>query len=333
MLPRRAPGFWYTNSAISNALLPFSKVYSWLGRLRRSAYQQRRRAITWPQAAVIVIGNISVGGTGKTPLVIWTANRAAHLGYRPGVVLRGYGGRLRGPTLVNQDSPASDVGDEAVLIARQTGLPVAIAAHRAAAAGLLIDQAGCDLIISDDGLQHYAMGRDVEIAVVDATRGHGNARCLPAGPLREPVERLQAVDGVICNGPAIDTTMGQFRMQLEGIYCLASNEPAGLRPGTVHAVAGIGNPQRFFDGLRELGFSVIPHAFGDHHVFKARDFSGMSDSPIIMTEKDAVKCQNLSIGHAYYLRANAVPDTVTQAQIDRWLAIAMQRFREREDRQ
>ncbi len=333
MLPRRAPRFWYKDSAISRALLPFSKVYGWLGRQKRIAYQRGRRVITWPRAPVMVIGNISVGGTGKTPLVIWTANRAALLGYRPGVVLRGYGGTLRGPTLVNAASQPGDVGDEAVLIARQTGLPVAIAAERAAAASLLIDQAGVDLIISDDGLQHYAMGRDVEIAVVDAARGHGNARCLPAGPLREPVDRLKELDWVVCNGLPSDKTMGRFTMQLEGIYYLGSDELTELPPGQVHAVAGIGNPQRFFDGLTASGFSVTAHAFGDHHVFKVGDFSGMSDSPIVMTEKDAVKCQTLDIDNAYYLRANAVPDTATQAQIDRWLAVAGQRFREREDQQ
>ncbi len=330
MLPRRAPRFWQENGGLATALLPLSHLYGWLAQRRRSAYLQGRRTIIWPQAPVMVIGNISVGGTGKTPLVIWTANRAAELGYRPAVVLRGYGGASRGPVLVTAADSPRLMGDEAVLIARQTGLPVAIGVNRAAAAQLLVEQANADLIISDDGLQHYAMGRDVEIAVVDANRGQGNARCLPSGPLREPVERLETVDWVVSNGPPSDASMGQFSMQLAGIHDLGSEEPVALPFGKVHAVAGIGNPSRFFDALTQLGYPVIPHAFPDHHQFKPDDLSCLTDYPVLMTEKDAVKCQSFNLNNAFYVRANAQPDDATQAQMENWLTMARQRFDQRE---
>lgn len=331
MLPRRAPMFWQKNGVAAKALSPLSGFYGWLSQRRRQAYQQGRRWVTWPPAPVIVIGNISVGGTGKTPLVIWMAERAEKLGYRPGVILRGYGGKLRQPTLVTALSDPADVGDEAVLIARHTGLPVAIAAERAAAAQHLIDQAAVNLVISDDGLQHYAMGRDVEIAVVESARGHGNARCLPAGPLREPLDRLNEVDWVISNGRRTDDSMGCYTIEPEQFYAVPSDEPVSLPPGEIHAVAGIGNPQRFFDALSQLGFSVQPHALGDHHVYKPRDFSPLSHLPVVMTEKDAVKCKPLGLDNAFYLRVKATPDAATVAKIDGWFAVAEQRFQAREN--
>lgn len=326
---RRFPRFWCKDGVLARALQPLAAIYRAASQGRRQAYLNGQQTISWVAAPVIVIGNISVGGTGKTPLVIWMVERAVQRGYRPGVVLRGYGGRARGPTAVTGQSDPGEVGDEAVLIARQTGHPVMIGQDRAAAASALLNAHPVDLIISDDGLQHYALGRDVEVVVVDAARAHGNGRCLPAGPLREPIERASAADLIIGNGGTVAGGEGRFEIQAEALIPLnGSAEPP--KPGDqVHAIAGIGHPERFFATLAAMGYAVIPHPLADHHQFRVRDFAGLTDVPIVMTEKDAVKCYGVAPAQAFYLRARAMPDADTQSRLDGLLDLANSRYAER----
>jgi len=276
-------------------------------------WQLRRRPDNFSPGCIVVVGNLTVGGTGKTPLVIRLCRMLHEAGLRPGVISRGFGSRGPGVRLV---SPASDpalVGDEPLLIARQAGVPVIVAADRCAAASALLKR-GVGVVISDDGLQHYRLPRDIEICVIDGSRGLGNGRLLPAGPLREPVERLQRVDHIIVNGdvnPLPETyevvhmaLVGGLLHALDGGQNWRLSEFAGCR---VNAVAGIGNPRRFFDLLRHARIKVIEHAFPDHHDYRHSDFDDMSpDLPILMTEKDAVKCRKLALPNAWYLSIEAV---------------------------
>jgi tetraacyldisaccharide 4'-kinase len=266
---------------------------------------------------VIVVGNVSVGGTGKTPLVCRLAILLADLGFRPGVVSRGYGGSSRGSRLVQAADDSGSVGDEALVLARRTRVPIAIGGDRPAAAQLLIN-AGCDVIVSDDGLQHYAMARDFEIIVVDGERRFGNGRLLPAGPLREGQARVKDADAVVVNGgPTViaghASLAGALRMHLEATQAIA------LRYGTavplsefsgrsVHAVAAIGNPQRFFDLLQSLGIHVIAHPLPDHAPLRIEDISFADDLAVLMTEKDAVKCTQIAGPHHWYVPVSAVFD-------------------------
>ena len=261
----------------------------------------RRIALPVP---VVVVGNISVGGTGKTPLVIHLALALSSLGRRPGIVSRGYRGDSGQVMEVNPGSDPQAVGDEPVLLARRTGCPVFVGRDRAAAArALLAKYPHCDLILADDGLQHYRLPRDVEIAMFDE-RGLMNGWCLPAGPLREPVSRLAAVDAVVLNGiavsPAPTFCRPEFVMRLQGESFhrlgdpLTKCNPADLAGMKLHAVAGIGSPRRFFDQLKAMGLTVVEHAFADHHSYCA-DELGWAGDAILTTEKDAVKLVRLSL--------------------------------------
>jgi tetraacyldisaccharide 4'-kinase len=286
-------------------------------RLRHFAYTKHwRRSITLTRP-VIIIGNLSAGGTGKTPLVCWLAVRLAELGFRPGVVTRGYGGSARGVRLVQASDDPNAVGDEAILLGRRARVPIAIGRDRPAAAQLLIN-AGCDVIVSDDGLQHHALARDCEIIVVDGERRFGNGRLLPAGPLREMPGRLQRADVVVVNGgPAVisdhASLAGALRMRV------AATEAIALRYGTakrlsefarqpVHAVAAIGNPQRFFKMLQSWGIQVIAHPLPDHARLQIGDISFSDDLAVLMTEKDAVKCAGIAGPHHWYVPVNVVFD-------------------------
>jgi len=303
---------WYNRTAVSLALRPLSWLFCTLVWLRRWLYRLGLLRTTRLPVPVVVVGNITVGGTGKTPLVIWVAGRLKQAGYAPGIVSRGYRGRARRwPQQVRADSDPYMVGDEAVLTARRTGCPMAVGPDRVSAARALLAHARCDVIVSDDGMQHYALGRDVEIAVIDGVRRFGNGFCLPAGPLREPVSRLERVDCVVTNGLAAHN---EYRMlyTVEELHHLENGEAPrpleSLRGQTVHAVAGIGNPDRFFDMLRSHGVTVNEHPFPDHHPFTEADLDFGDDEPVVMTEKDAVKCRRFARPHYWYVPVKAQLD-------------------------
>ncbi len=262
-----------------------------------------------PDCPVLVVGNISVGGTGKTPLVIWLAGFLARHDWKPGIISRGYRGNATfWPQHVRPDSDPLVVGDEAVLIARRTGCPMAVGPNRVRAALSLQKHAQCDIIISDDGLQHYALKRDLEIAVVDSTRLFGNGYCLPAGPLRERKNRLKQVDLVVYNGAR---RPGGFTMILTGDEAVNILSPelkvrlAEFASKRCHALAGIGNPKRFFDFLKARGLSFDSRTFPDHHRFVAEDLCFGDDAAVLMTEKDAVKCFRFSAANHWYVSVQA----------------------------
>jgi len=262
---------------------------------------------------VIVIGNISVGGTGKTPLVIFLAQWLKSQGYQPGIVSRGYGGKAtHWPQEVTADSDPILVGDEPVLIAKRTSCPMAVSPNRPEAVQKLINENKCNIIISDDGLQHYALGRDIEIAVINGQQKFGNGFLLPAGPLREPVSRLKSVDFVVTNGQGT-FPFSTFKMQLiPGEIYQVSHPMNKLNLDDIHqpiqAIAGIGNPQRFFDTLKSLNLQIIEHPFPDHHAFKLKDIDFGQDALILMTEKDAVKCQAFANERCWCLPVEAKVD-------------------------
>ncbi|MBB3191584.1 tetraacyldisaccharide 4'-kinase [Halomonas cerina] len=305
----------YRGAGWLGLLRPLEGLYRAALRRRAAAYASGRRAVWHVPVPVIVVGNITLGGTGKSPLVTWLARYLAARGWRPGILSRGYGGRSRHyPLLLEPATPVTESGDEPRMLADQTGRPVVVDPERPRGARRLIE-AGCDILISDDGLQHLALGRDLALIVVDGRRGFGNGRCLPAGPLREPLSRLAAVDAVVVNGEAsFSVPAGSHRMSLApvGWRPLACGPRRPLRPppfvGSVHAVAGIGRPARFFETLEELGLEVLPHPFADHHRYRAADLAFGDDRPVVMTAKDAVKCRGLVPGEAWVLEVEAQPD-------------------------
>ena len=303
---------WYDRHPAGLLLLPLGWVFRLAAGLRRLSYRLQLRRVVSLGVPVVVVGNISVGGTGKTPLVIWLSRYLAR-SFRPGVVCSGYGGRSRRwPQKARGDSDPGTVGDEAVLLAKRCGCPVAAGPDRAASARALIEHEGCNLILSDDGLQHLALARDIEIAVVDGVRRHGNGRCLPAGPLREPPSRLKRVDIVVTNGEA---GRGEFTMRVRPWKAMRVNDddapPRDLHTFTrtpVHAVCAIGNPNRFFDTLRAARITVVPHPFTDHHHFSRSEIEFEDDWPVLMTEKDAVKCRRLADDRHWYVPVRAELD-------------------------
>ncbi|MGH8113841.1 MAG: tetraacyldisaccharide 4'-kinase [Rhodanobacteraceae bacterium] len=286
--PSASPAWW---------MLPLATLYGWVTGMRRRMYRRGwLRSVRLP-VPVIVVGNIVAGGAGKTPLVIALVEGLREHGFNPGAVSRGYGGKVDEPQLLEARPDPAWVGDEPALIHNRTGVPVAVGADRVAASRLLID-AGVDVIVADDGLQHYALGRDVEICVVDGERRFGNGILLPAGPLREPVSRLHDVDLVVCNGGAPGTDEVPMRLLLAdavGVADQSVRKPLDAFSGQrVHAVAGIGNPRRFFDSLRAYGIEVTEHLFPDHRRFAARDLEFCDEAPVLMTEKDAIKCRGFA---------------------------------------
>lgn len=285
---------WYNKHPLAYLLLPFSWLYTFVNVIRRFCYQSGIFAVNQIDVPIIIVGNISVGGTGKTPLVIWLAEYLKNKGYRPGIVSRGYGGKLSGKTQqVRTDSEPSIVGDEPILIAKKTTCPVAVAVERRKAAEELIAHCHCDIIICDDGMQHYSLGRDIEIAVIDGQRRFGNNHCLPAGPLREPISRLESVDFVVSKYKAarhehkMDYSYGDLISLTDTNSTMPVSELSGQ---TVHAIAGIGNPNRYFSYLRNQNITLIMHEFPDHYPFTAIDLQFDDGLPVVMTEKDAVKC-------------------------------------------
>jgi tetraacyldisaccharide 4'-kinase len=290
---------WYTEMYISAWFMPLSMLYVDAIRLRRFLYRIGVLKQSRLPVPVIIVGNITVGGTGKTPLVIRLVDVLKQQGYKPGVISRGYAGKAnQTPQTVTAESDAALVGDEAVVLASRCDCPVAICADRLAAARLLLTNRACDVIISDDGLQHYALQRDIEIVVIDGERRFGNGYCLPVGPLREPPERIKKVDLVVVNGGQ-DLHPDEFAMHCRGgeLVNLLTGERKPLsefRSAPCHALAGIGNPGRFFKQLALAGIDCTTHAFTDHYAFTAADLKFKDGKPVIMTEKDAVKCRRFA---------------------------------------
>ncbi|PKO26087.1 MAG: tetraacyldisaccharide 4'-kinase [Betaproteobacteria bacterium HGW-Betaproteobacteria-8] len=309
-------------------LIPMSWLFWLLSTCRRKAYEFGVLKSYRSAVPLIVVGNISVGGTGKTPLVIWLVERLKQAGFSPGIISRGYGSKFDTPRTVGEGSRPGEFGDEPVLLARRAHCPVWVGVDRVAVQqALLRAQPQCNVIVSDDGLQHYRMQRDIELAVVDAERGFGNGQLMPAGPLREPLSRLSTVDAVVYNdaGKNEHGKPEGFSMSLQG--CMVRNlleqgktmQIADLQGRAVHAIAGIGNPQRFFQQLRSMGLSVEAHPFTDHHDFRPEDLAFAGESMVLMTEKDAVKCAGFARPNWWYLPVDAEVDPVLADYIIRRL--------------
>ncbi len=312
-------GAWYRGAWWLWLLRPLELLFRIATGARRTLYRRGVFRVYHPARPVVVVGNITVGGTGKTPVVMALVEALQAAGLRPGVVSRGYGARAgRFPHRVDAWSDAAECGDEPLLIFHRTGCPCVVSPARSEAVRALLAGTPVDIIISDDGLQHYALGRDMEVAVLDSERGIGNGFCLPAGPLREPESRLDSVDFVLYRGGGEPATSVSYVP--EALVNLASGErrplAAEVFAGRVHAVAGIGQPEQFFATLRSAGLEIKPHTFPDHHAYTPDDLSALADRPIIMTEKDAVKCRDFAGDNTWYLRISArLPDALVRAVV------------------
>jgi tetraacyldisaccharide 4'-kinase len=308
---------WYRLSPLHLLLFPVSLIFRSLAATRRFLYRSGILASVKLPVPVVIVGNISVGGTGKTPLTLWFAQQLIDNGWHPGIVSRGYTKTARQqktPHEVSIDDAADEVGDEPLLMAQRALCPVWIGSNRPATAlALLQAHPECDILLSDDGLQHYRLQRDVEIVVVDGARRFGNGLLLPAGPLREPVSRLRTVDAIVINGGQVNDT--EFAMSLHGslFYNLlnpdivvSATEFAGQR---LHAIAGIGHPRRFFAQLESLGLNAQHHAFPDHHRYSMADIVFEDADAVLMTEKDAVKCAAFATEKCWVLRVDAHVNT------------------------
>jgi tetraacyldisaccharide 4'-kinase len=330
---RRLVARWYGERGPAPWLVPLGALFRAGVRLRRSLYRCGLLRVERLPVPVVVVGNLTVGGTGKTPLVLWLAEALRVRGRAPGIVSRGYGGAGRAPMRVQADSDAARVGDEALLLARRSACAVAVGADRAAAARLLL-AAGVDVVIADDGLQHYALGRDLEIVVLDGQRGLGNGHCLPAGPLREPARRLAEVGAVVVHEDETGRDAGipgalKMRMRARAVLPVAGGAARALEEfhgQRVHALAGIGHPQRFFAWLRARGLEVIPHAYPDHARFAPGDIDPGDGLPVLMTEKDAVKCARFAGPQHWYVSVDAALEA---ADAERLLGLVMRLFEER----
>jgi len=302
-LQRWLESVWYENGSGRFLLMPLSYLYQAINSYQRKAQTKNQTKLACP---VIVVGNITVGGTGKTPLTIHIVKLLQQAGYNPAIITRGYGGKATTwPQSVTTKSDPNLVGDEAVLMASSAAVPVYAGANRLDSIEQLLQKHNCDVIVSDDGMQHYKMPRDIQIAVIDGKRQLGNGYCLPAGPLREKKERLKECDLIVVNGennPANATINSAYEMHLSGqllinLFTLETKTLDELNGQTVQAITGIGNPQRFYSSLKEADLKVIENSFPDHYAFQKTDLDFDDASIVIMTEKDAVKCKSL-IGEA-----------------------------------
>jgi tetraacyldisaccharide 4'-kinase len=325
---------WSIYSVWHILLIPLSWIFLVIISVRKSLYSLGWVKSTRLSVPVIVIGNITVGGTGKTPVVIWLAEQLQLAGFKPGIISRGYGGTSKLATQVFANSNPMLVGDEPVLITKRTACPLFVGANRAAAGQALLQaNPQCNVIISDDGLQHYALQRDVEIALVNSNLQFGNQHLLPAGPLREKISRLASVDAIIdsasileCKSTIEFPVKGNvlppiFNMQLYG-EIFESIDGSRMAQAARYfsdknlvAIAGIGNPERFFNQLTNLGLQFERKVFADHYAFTAQDLMQFSGKTILMTEKDAVKCSTISIADAWYLPVTATVSNSNQASL------------------
>ncbi|VAW52144.1 Tetraacyldisaccharide 4'-kinase [hydrothermal vent metagenome] len=309
--------YWYQSGFLATffswSLLPLSFLYCVVTFIRRKLYQLKFKKSYSANVPVVVIGNIVAGGSGKTPLLIAICEFIKNNGFKAGVVSRGYGSNVVGVKQVQANDSAAQAGDEPLMIYQRTGVPVVISADRVAAVDYLLKKNQCDIVLSDDGLQHYRMQRNIEIAVIDASRGFGNGFCLPAGPLRERVSRLNDVDIIAYNGVTEQarseaTEIRSYALRIIDVYHLSDGRHVALSSFSnkcIHAVAGIGNPSRFFTQLKKNGIELIEHAFSDHHRYTQADFLTWGNDCIVMTEKDAVKCNHLSLPDAWVISVTA----------------------------
>lgn len=317
---KRLDYYWYSINFVSLLLLPLSGLFCSVSFIRSKLYDFGILKSYRAPLPVVVIGNITVGGTGKTPLIIELVKQLQAGGRKPGVISRGYGGNATSwPQIVNTDTNAAKVGDEPQFIYQRTRCPLVVGPDRKQDIELLIKQFDCDIVLSDDGLQHYALQRDIEVVVVDASRQFGNGFCIPSGPLRETVSRLQKVDMVLLNGGG----------ELQNSFSIQTSQCSFVGQGSiekvnisdfsgkiVHAVAGIGNPQRFFSMLENLGIEVIPHAYADHYNYKESDFIFMDNLPVLMTEKDAIKCNEFKLNNHWSVPIDIVLSESAQQRIN-----------------
>lgn len=323
------PEDWYRGAAWLQLLRPLSALYQWLASGRRAKHSALQHAGNKP---VIVIGNITVGGTGKTPIVIALTQWLEEKGYRVAVLSRGYGASPPAlPYLVESDCKPEQCGDEIAMMRQHLSGVIMIDPDRRRALDALELRDDCDIVISDDGLQHYRLRRDIEWVIIDGARGLGNGSCLPAGPLREPVARLQEVDQVLINGnwraqhskqqsglDDVSEKLSHFELQPNTWVNVKSGEQLSLAEGLkrfggedLQAIAGIGNPDRFFQTLNTMGLSFASRAFADHYPYQAEDLSAWQHKTLLMTEKDAVKCQSFTGEQWWYLHVAAViPEAV-----------------------
>lgn len=305
---------WYQNHPIKWLLLPLSLLFWGVSSLRNWAFSSGLKKSFKADVPVIIVGNIGVGGNGKTPVVIYLVNQLQQLGIRVGVTSRGYGGNAESyPLTLDSNSLPQQAGDEPVLIYQRCKVPVVVGPDRVANCKQLVAQ-GCQVVISDDGLQHYRLQRDLEVVIIDGQRRFGNGWLLPAGPLRELPSRLQTVDAVICNGGAPQPSELQLNLEPGHLVHIQSGKTLCVNKfienygGKVQALAGIGNPQRFFNTLNNLSFTLLKQSeFVDHHKFVASDFTVFDpQQPLLMTEKDAVKCRKICTDNAWYLPVDGV---------------------------
>lgn len=315
---------WYGDKRWTRRLRPLSGLYKTAARLNKPSHKD---VYTSP-LPVIVVGNITVGGAGKTPLVIHICELLQSKGWRPAVLSRGYKSSLEQyPHVIGNTDDAASVGDEPLMLSHRLNIPVCIDAQRSRGARLLLARQLCDVIVCDDGLQHYKLARDIEVAVLDGQRMLGNGLCLPAGPLREPATRLESVDLVVCNGePAHEEINIDAVMQLEvqGFVNLVSGQCLSLvdfvemnAAAPLHAIAAIGNPMRFFALLEHLGFVFEQHVFPDHHIFTPADIAFDNDKALLMTEKDAVKCKAIADENCWFMQVSArLPEKFDQRIVD-----------------
>lgn len=316
---------WYQGHPLLALLAPLERLYRHVAEQRRQRFLAGTIPAYRAPVPLIVVGNITVGGTGKTPLILWMIDHLRAQGLRVGVISRGYGAKPPSlPWRVLPGQPAAQAGDEPLLIVERTGVALMIDPDRARAAQALLQAEPVDILLSDDGLQHYRLARDLELVLIDAARGLGNRRCLPAGPLREPQERLQSVDAVLCNGLADDSAQGYgFSLRPLALVRLSDEQalPLDHLPSgqAVHAVAGIGNPGRFFTTLEGLNWRPIAHPFADHACYAPEDLRFAPELPLVMTEKDAVKCRSFASTGWFYLRVQAEPSAAFVAWLDQQL--------------